>query len=105
MAVSLLSFVVLRAVSSGWTQQVAAIPGVKRVPGASCVGLTLAAHPRLRFDAAAQDARAFVDMHDELVAPSSEQRAASSEQEAFVADRTGALASSELAEELGWHTG
>ena len=98
MAVSLLSFVVLRAVSSGWTQQVAAIPGVKRVPGASWVALTLAAHPRLRFDAAAQDARAFVDMHDELVAPSSEQ-------EAFVADRTGALASSELAEELGWHTG
>jgi len=125
-AVSLLSFVLLRAVSSGWTQQVAqtpddrvlvhhrmgwgrslpvnyredvaAIPGVKRVLGASWVGLTLPADPRLRFDAAAQDARAFVDMHAELVAPSSEK-------EAFVADRTGALASRELADELGWHTG
>jgi putative ABC transport system permease protein len=125
-AISLLCFVVLRAVSSGWTQQVAqtpidrvlvhhrmgwgrslpvnyrddvaAIPGVKRVLGASWAALTLEAHPRLRFDAAAQDARAFVDMHEEVVAPSSEK-------EAFVADRTGALASRELAEELGWHTG
>jgi|SRR5690349_21773296 len=125
-AVSLLSFVVLRAVSSGWTQQVAqtpddrvlvhhrmgwgrnlpvnyrddiaAIPGVKRVLGASWAGLTLPADPRLRFDSAAQDARAFVDMHGEIVAPSAEK-------EAFVADRTGALASRELAEELGWHTG
>jgi putative ABC transport system permease protein len=125
-AVSLLAFVVLRAVSSGWTEQVAqtpddrvlvrhkmgwarslpvnyvddigATPGVKRVLGASWASLTHATDPRLRFDAIALDAKPFVDMHDELVAPSSQK-------ESFIAERTGALASRELAEEFGWQPG
>jgi putative ABC transport system permease protein len=125
-AISLLAFVVLRAVSAGWTEQVAQtpndrilvhhrmgwsrslpvnyvadigdMPGVKRVLGASWAPLTHPNEPRLRFDAIAQDAQAFADMHDELVAPRQQK-------EAFVADRTGALASRELANEFGWKPG
>jgi putative ABC transport system permease protein len=54
--------------------------------------------PRLRFDAIALEAQPFVDMHDEVVAPSEQKQG-------FVADRTGALASRELAEEFGWKAG
>lgn len=125
-AISLLAFVVLRAVSAGWTEQVEQTPndrvlvhhrmgwnrslpvnyvaelgtigGVKRVLGASWATLTHPNDPRLRFDAIALDAKPFVDMHDELVAPL-DQKAA------FIADRTGALASRELANEFGWKPG
>src|SRR5262245_56689708 len=82
-AISLLAFVVLRAVSSGWTEQVrqtpndrvlvrhrmgwgrslpvndvqevAGIPGVKRALGVSWASLTHPRDPRLRFDAFALD--------------------------------------------------
>jgi putative ABC transport system permease protein len=125
-AISLLAFVVLRAVSSGWTEQVeqtpndrilvhhrmgwsrslpvsyvaeiASIPGVQRVLGASWADLTHPNDPRLRFQAVAEDAKPFVDMHHELVAPVSEK-------EAFVVDRTGAFASRDLANEFGWKPG
>ncbi|MEO8179086.1 MAG: ABC transporter permease [Deltaproteobacteria bacterium] len=125
-AISLLAFTVLRTVSAGWTQQVtqtpddrvlvrhrmgwgrslpvnyvqdvAGIPGVQHVIGVTWVGLTHPNDPRLRFEAVALDAKPFVDTHDELVAPSAQK-------EAFIADRTGALASRELAEEFGWQLG
>lgn len=125
-AISLLAFVVLRAVSWGWTEQVkqtpqdrvlsrhrmgwgrslpvnyvqdiAAVPGVQQVIGCSWAALTHPNDPRLRFEALALHARPFVDTHDEVVAPSTEK-------EAFIADRTGALASRELADEFGWKVG
>ncbi len=125
-ALSLLAFVALRAVSWGWTEQVtqtpedrvlsrhrmgwgrtlpvnyvqdiAAIPGVDQVIGCSWAALTHPNDPRLRFEALALHARPFLDTHDEVVAPSSEKAA-------FIADRTGALASRELADELGWKVG
>jgi len=125
-AISLLAFVVLRAVSHGWTEQVrqtpndrvlvrhrmgwgrslpvnyaqdiAGMPGVRRVLGASWAGLTHPNDPRLRFDAMALDAQPFADIHDELVMPDSQRQA-------FTADRTGAVASRELAEEFGWKPG
>lgn len=125
-AVSLVAFVVLRAVSWGWTEQVkqtpqdrvlsrhrmgwgrslpvnyvqdiAGMPGVRHVIGCSWAGLTHPSDPRLRFDSLALDARPFMATHDEVVAPSSQK-------EAFAADRTGALASRELADELGWTVG
>jgi putative ABC transport system permease protein len=125
-AISLLAFVVLRAVSSGWTQQVeqtpndrvlvrhrmgwgrslpvnyvqdiGLMPGVKRVMGASWAGLTHPRDPRLRFDAIALEAQALIDTHDEIVAPREQK-------EAFIADRTGALVSRELAEEFAWKAG
>src|SRR5688572_32700280 len=109
-AISLLAFVVLRAVSAGWTEQVkqtpndrvlvrhrmgwgrslpvnyvqdiAGMPGVKRVLGGSWAGLMHPTDPRLRFDAIALEAQPFVDMHDEVVAPSEQKQG-------FVADRTG----------------
>ena len=125
-AISLLAFVVLRTVSAGWTetvkqtpnnrvlvrhrmgwgrsmpshytQDVARVPGVNAVIGASWAGLSHPKNPRLRFEATALDARPFVDTHDELLAPSARKAD-------FVADRSGAMVSRELAEELGWREG
>jgi putative ABC transport system permease protein len=125
-AISLLAFVVLRAVSWGWTEQVkqtpqdrvltrhrmgwgrslpvnyvqdiGSLPGVKRVLGASWVGLTHPNDPRLRFDAIAEHVQPFVEMHDEVAAPGEQKQA-------FIADRTGAFASRALAEEFGWQVG
>lgn len=125
-AVSLLAFVLMRAVSAGWTEQVQQTPndrvlirhrmgwgrsmpvhyvqavreqpGVKAVWGVTWGGLSHPIDPRLSFDSAALDAQPFVVAHTELEAPAEQQQA-------FIADRTGAFASRELAEELGWKLG
>jgi putative ABC transport system permease protein len=125
-AVSLMTFVLLRSVSAGWSEQVrqtpddrvvvrhrmgwgrsmpvhyapeiGELPGVKAVWGVSWAGLVHPVDPRLSFDSAALDALPFVTAQRELEAPPEQRRA-------FIADRMGAYASRELAEELGWKLG
>jgi putative ABC transport system permease protein len=125
-ALSLMTFVLLRAVSDGWTEQVRQTPrdrvivrhkmgwgrslpvtylqtiagfdGVVEVLGATWASLVHPRDPRLSFDSMALHARPFIELHDELTAPDEQRRA-------FIADRTGAFVSRELAAELGWHLG
>lgn len=125
-ALSLMTFVLLRAVSDGWTEQVrqtpkdrvvvrhkmgwgrsmpitylqtiGALEGVDEVLGATWAGLAHPRDPRLSFDSMALHARPFIEMHDELIVPDEQRRA-------FVEDRTGAFVSRELADELGWQVG
>lgn len=125
-AASLLGFVLLRAVGAGWTEQVrqtpidrvvtrhrmgwgrrmplahvqaiGSLPGVDTVWGVRWASLVHPRDPRLSFDSMALEAAPFIAVHDELAAPA-EQR------QAFVAERTGAFVSRELAEELGWQLG
>jgi putative ABC transport system permease protein len=125
-AISLMAFVLLRTVSAGWTEQVrqtpndrvitrhrmgwarsipvnyvegiGELPGVKAVMGGIWGGLAHPRDPRLSFDSIALDAQPFVDIHKELDAPEAQKQA-------FVLARDGALASRELADELGWKPG
>ncbi|HTV23163.1 MAG TPA: ABC transporter permease [Polyangiaceae bacterium] len=125
-AISLVAFILIRAVSSGWTEQVkqtpanrvvtrhkmgwqgtlpvhyvqsvAGLAGVHRVMGARWAGLSLPGDRMVEFESTAVDAEAFSEMHYELKAPP-EQKAE------FVADRRGAMVSAELARELGWKVG
>jgi putative ABC transport system permease protein len=125
-AVTLMAFVLMRAVNAGWTEQVRQspddrvvvrhrmgwgrrmpinyaqaieqLPGVKKVLGATWAGLVHPVDPRLSFDSAALSARPFIEMHEELEAPADQQQA-------FIDNRTGAFVSRELADELGWKPG
>jgi putative ABC transport system permease protein len=125
-ATTLVAFMLLRALSSGWTErieqtpndrvvtrhkvrwgsplpvqyvdEVRHLPGVKRALGAVFLDLRLPGVESVFFQSAATDAKDFVDMHHELEIPA-DQKAA------FVADRRGALVSKELADEQGWKPG
>jgi putative ABC transport system permease protein len=125
-AVSLVAFVLLRAVSAGWTRQVAETPndrvvarhrvgweqtlpvnyveqvramaGIKHAMGGRWAELKNPARERVYFSTTAVQARAFVDMHHELVAPKEQK-------EAFVKNRHGGMVSEELAREFGWKLG
>jgi putative ABC transport system permease protein len=125
-AICLVAFLLIRTVSSGWTEQVRETPdnrvvtrhkmgwlgalpihyvqtirdfaGVKRAVGASWGGLKLPLDRLVEFESIAVQAQPFVDMHYELKAPAEQKRA-------FVEDRRGALVSLELAREFGWKPG
>jgi putative ABC transport system permease protein len=125
-AISLLAFVLLRAVSAGWTEQVKQtpdnrvitrhkmgwgrslpvnyaqlireLPGVKTALGASWGGLINPSDPRQNVEGMALEAVPFIAMHHELDAPREQQ-------EAFISDRQGAYASRELAQQFGWKLG
>ena len=125
-ATCIVVYLLLRSVTSTWTEQVAqtpnnrvvtrhrigwdygmpvhylgdvlGMPGVRTAMGGSWVA---AKHPsRLTqyFDLTAATAEAFAAMHDELLAPREQKRA-------FVADRRGILVSEELTREFGWKLG
>lgn len=125
-AVGLITFVVLRAVSAGWTEQVTEtpdnrviarhrmgwsrslpiayaqamreMPGIKYAMGGSWGGLVHPRDPRATINGMALEAQPFVDIHHELRAPPGQK-------EAFVADRQGTFVSVELADEFGWKVG
>jgi len=125
-AISLMAFILLRAVSAGWTEQVKQtpndrvvtrhkmgwgrnmpvsyaqaireIPGVKTAMGGSWGGLVHPSDPRQSIDGMALEAAPFVAMHHELEAPREQK-------EAFIGDRQGALVSAELAQQFGWKPG
>jgi putative ABC transport system permease protein len=125
-AVSLVAFLLLRAVSAGWTEQVTqtpnnrvvarhkigwsqslpvhyveevrSLPGVKQAMGGAWAEFRLPGHERDYVETTAVQARPFVDMHYELVAPREQK-------EAFVANRRGVMVSEELAAQFGWKLG
>ena len=125
-AITLLAFMLLRALSNGWnerveqtpndrvvirhktgwggtlpvkyTEVVRAMPGVKRACGAIWIGFRLPGEPDVKFQAVAVEARPFVDIHYELAGPAEQK-------EEFVRNRHGALVAAELAAERGWKVG
>jgi putative ABC transport system permease protein len=125
-AITLVAFVLLRTMSRSWTERVAqtpndrvvsrhkigwaprlparyageirAVPGVITAMGGRWADLKQPGNEREWFDTMAVEARPFVDMHYEIVAPAAEK-------EAFVADRRGALISRELAAKHAWKLG
>jgi putative ABC transport system permease protein len=125
-AISLVSFLLLRSVSAGWTRQVeqtpnnrvvarhrvgwsqlmpvhyraeiAAIPGIKQAMGARWAELRVPGRESTHADVTAVHAQTFVDMHYELVAPP-DQKAA------FATNRRGLWASEAVARDLGWQVG
>lgn len=125
-AISLVAFVLLRSVSANFTEKVrqtpnnrvvtrhkigwerampvryaaeiAKLPGVKQAMGGRWAGLKHPTNTKVYFDTTAVQAKAFVDMHYELVAPPEQKRA-------FVENRRGLLVSDELAAIYGWKVG
>jgi putative ABC transport system permease protein len=125
-AITLVAFVLLRTLSRSWTERVEqtpndrvvsrhkigwvprlparyaseirTVPGVVTAMGGRWVDIKQPGNEREWFDGMAVEARPFVDMHYEIVAPAAEK-------EAFVAARQGALISRELAKKHGWAVG
>lgn len=124
--VTLVAFVLLRAVSAAWTEQVEQTPnnrvvtrhklgwaknlparyaqtireldGVKNAVGVRWMGLRVRSSPGTFFESLAVEPGPFVDIHYEVDAPADQKRA-------FLNDRRGALVSEELAKEFGWKLG
>jgi putative ABC transport system permease protein len=125
-AISLVAFVLLRAVSAGWTERVAQtpndrvvtrhrlnyretlpvhysqlireMPGVDLAMGGRWVGAKLPGDRPTFFESFAVEAEPFIAMHHELVAPEAQKRA-------FLSDRRCVLVSKALAQEVGWKLG
>jgi putative ABC transport system permease protein len=125
-AITLVAFVLLRTMSRSWTERVAqtphdrvvtrhkigwvprmparyaaeirAMPGVAAAMGGRWISAKLPGNEREWFDLMAVEARPFIDMHYEIVAPLAEK-------EAFIAARRGALVSRELAAKHAWKVG
>jgi putative ABC transport system permease protein len=121
-AITLVAFVLLRTMSRSWTERVAQtpndrvvtrhkigwvprmparyaeeirkMPGVITAMGGRWMALKQPGNERERFDAMAVEAQPFIDMHDEIVAPSDQKRA-------FVSTRRGALVSRDFAKKHG----
>jgi putative ABC transport system permease protein len=125
-AVSLVAFVLLRSVSANFTEKVrqtpnnrvvsrhkigwerampvryaseiGKLPGVKQAMGGRWAGLRHPTNTKVYIDATAVQAKPFVDMHYELVAPPEQKRA-------FLENRRGMLVSEELSALFGWKLG
>ncbi len=125
-AITLVAFVLLRTMSRSWTERVAQtpsdrvvtrhkigwvprmparyaaeirkMPGIVTAMGGRWADIHQPGNEREWFDGFAVEARPFVDMHDEIVAPKEVR-------EAFVAARRGALISKEMVKKHGWKNG
>jgi len=125
-AISLMAFVLLSAVSTGWRQQVQqtpnnrivtrhkisfdhsmpiryaqtvrALPGVQKAMGGMWAGLKIPGDRPVFFESFAVEAEPFIAMHQELVAPAEQKQA-------FVGNKRGAFVSAALAREFGWKRG
>jgi putative ABC transport system permease protein len=122
-AVCLVAFLLLRTISSGWTERVAQtpnnrvvtrhrlnyreplpvhyskligeVPGVDIAMGGRWIGAKLPGDSPVSFQSFAVEAEPFIAMHYELVAPEAQKRA-------FLSDRRCVMVSKALADELGW---
>ncbi len=125
-AITLVAFLLLRAISAGYTNQVEQtpnnrvvsrhkvgwgqslpvhytdevrqIPGIETAMGGQWAEVKYPANEKSRFFVTAVDATPFAKMHYELEAPAEQKRA-------WVANRRGAMVAKELADELGWQLG
>ncbi len=125
-AISLVAFLLLRAISAGYTEQVAetpnnrvvsrhkvgwdqslpvhyaeevrSMPGIKTAMGGQWTEMKYPADEKLFFFVTAVEAAPFAEMHYELEAPPEQKQA-------WVENRRGAMVSLELAEEVGWKLG
>ena len=90
----------------GWTgslplryaEEIRSAPGIADAVGLMWAGFKLPAKENFFFASNAVEARPFIAMHFELVAPEAEKQA-------FVADDSSAIVSRDLAKELGWKVG
>jgi len=125
-ALSLVAFILLRALSAGWTnrveqtpndrvvvrhrigragflpvhyaEEIRLLPGIERAMGATWMGLKLPGNDGTFFQSFAVGVDDFLDMHHELSAPAQQR-------EAFRRNRRGAAISADLASEHGWRPG
>ncbi|MFZ5893540.1 MAG: ABC transporter permease [Myxococcota bacterium] len=125
-AVSLIAFVLLRTVTANYTEKVRQtpnnrvvsrhkvgwerampvhyveeirkLPGIKHAMGGRWAGLKHPVNTKVWIDATAIQAKPFVDMHYEIVAPPEQKQA-------FIENRRGLLVSEELASVFGWKLG
>ncbi|MGC4093839.1 MAG: ABC transporter permease [Polyangiaceae bacterium] len=125
-AVSLVAFVLLRSVIASYTEKVsqtpnnrvvtrhkvgwdrelpvhyaadiARLPGIKHAMGGRWAGLRHPVDVHAYIDATAVQAKPFIEMHYELVAPAEQKQA-------FVQERRGLFVSEELAKLFGWRVG